>query len=292
MNASLGQIKAIIADVDGVMVGKQEGVNFPLPPKSIISSLEQISARGIPIVLCTAKFSYAIKGIAIQAKLNNPHITDGGALIIDWLDNTVIAQHPLDKDIMLEYLRACLKHNIYTEIYTTNGYYVQKSQLSDLTPKRTKLLQMEPHLVESLVDAARHNSVLKIISSSENGDDIPKLESNVRQFGDKLMYIWTQHPYITPHRLLIVTAPSVSKQHAAQQVMSYLDIPFEAVLGIGDSESDWNFMQLCGYVSTIGSSGGSLQHLAQSKGEGKYFFASSVDDNGMLEVLDHFKLLN
>lgn len=287
----MNQIKAIIADVDGVMVGKQEGVNFPLPPQKIIHSLQLLSAKNIPVILCTAKFGYAIKDIAIQAKLKNPHITDGGALIIDWLSNDVVAQYPLDQTVVLDYLRSCLKENIYTEIYTTQGYYVQESQRSALTPKRAKLLQMEPQLVTYILEAAQHNVVLKIISSSEGDDDMSKLENNARQFGDKLTYIWTQHPYITPHKLLVVTAPGVSKQHAAREVMDYLQIPFEAVLGVGDSESDWNFMQLCSYVATIGSDGGKLQNLARSKGGGKYFFAASVEDNGMLEVLDHFKLL-
>jgi HAD superfamily hydrolase (TIGR01484 family) len=285
------QIKAIVADVDGVMVGKKEGVNFPLPPQEIIRSLKQISARGIPIILCTAKFGYAIKDIAIQAKLSNPHITDGGALIIDWLDDVVVSQSPLNKDTMLEYIHTCLEQDIYTELYTADCYYIQKSQISELTVKRSKLLQMEPQIAESIFDVARHTAVIKIINSSEGSADMPTLESNADKFGNKLNYIWTQHPYITPHKLLIVTAPGVSKQHAAREVMSYLNISFESVLGVGDSESDWNFMQLCNYVATIGSSGGKLQHLAQSKGEDHYFFASSVEDNGMLEALEHFKLL-
>lgn len=284
-------IKAIIADVDGVMVGKKEGVNFPLPTQEITQALEHIAGRGIPVILCTAKFGHAIKDIAIHAKLNNPHITDGGALIINWLDHAVISQSPLNKDTVRGYVRACLEQDIYTELYTTDRYYVQKSQINDLTSKRSKLLQMEPQVVESILEAAELSAVIKIISSSKGSADVPALESNARTFGDQLTYIWTQHPYITPHKLLIITAPGVSKQHAARTVMERLNIPFESVLGVGDSESDWNFMQLCGYVATVGSSGGKLQQLAQSKGKNHYFFAASVDDNGMREALDHFKLL-
>lgn len=49
-------IKAIIADVDGVIVGNRRGVNFPLPNKVVMQKLKDLHKKGIPIVLCTEPF--------------------------------------------------------------------------------------------------------------------------------------------------------------------------------------------------------------------------------------------
>ncbi len=273
------------------MVGKQEGVNFPLPHQDVIAALKNVSAYGTPIVLCTAKFGHAIENIALQAELRNPHITDGGALIIDWLDDGVVAQYPLESTVVHSYTQSCLEFGIHTEIYTADTYYVQASQVSEFTHLRTKLLQAEPLIVTSLLDIAAQESVIKVINFSKGKDDMPKLESNIRRYGDKVTFVWSQNPFLAPRRGMVVTSPGVSKQHAAAEVMKRLKIPFEAVLGIGDSESDWNFMQLCGYVATVEEDSAALQQLAKSKGEGRYYFGSSVDDHGIIEILKHFKVI-
>ncbi len=287
----MSPIKAIIADVDGVMVGKQEGVNFPLPHQDVIRALKRLSASGVPIVLCTAKFGHAIKDIAVQANLNNPHITDGGALIIDWLDDKVVAQHNIDRATARDYVQACLDNDIYVELYTAEDYYIQGSQHSEFTLKRSKVLQMEPQLVDSLIKIADQHDTIKLISFSEGDADKTKLEDNARQFGDKIHYIWSSHPYLDPRKPIVITAPAVSKKQAAIDVAASLGVPQGSVLGIGDSEADWGFMQLCGYVATIGEDSRRLQELARSKGEGRYKISASVDDHGLLEALEYFGLV-
>src|SRR5471030_3245027 len=89
-------IKAIIADVDGVLVGKKNGFNFPLPSTQVIQGLLRVHNGGTPVVLCTAKFNYAVRAIIKKAKLTGPHITDGGALILDPISGTVLRKYVLE----------------------------------------------------------------------------------------------------------------------------------------------------------------------------------------------------
>lgn len=269
------------------MVGKQEGVNFPLPHIAVLRALERVSARGVPVVLCTAKFSSAIKQIVIQAKLHNPHITDGGAVVIDWIDDKVVSKHAIERATALTYVRSCMQQDIYTEVYTVGAHYIQSSQKSDFTEKRIKVIQTQPRVVNLLEDVVNEEEIIKIISFSDD-EDGSKLLSNIKQFGNKVNYIWSQHPYLDPRRIMVITAPGVSKRHGAQEVANYLGIPFDSILGIGDSEADWNFMQLCGLVATVGNDGGKLQELSKTKGEGNYYFARSVDEHGFIEALRHF----
>ena len=61
----MANIKLIILDVDGVIVGEKIGFNSPNPHPEVISKLKSIHEQGIPIVLCTAKPHFAIKSISI-----------------------------------------------------------------------------------------------------------------------------------------------------------------------------------------------------------------------------------
>ncbi len=283
-------IKAIIADVDGVMVGEQTGVNFPLPHKDVIKVLKRVSAAGIPIVLCTGKFNFAIKEIIRQANLDNPHITDGGALIINSSKNAVIKKHTINKQTVKEFTSACLAENIYLELYTPESYYVQAAQPRDFTLKRTELLQMEPTIVPSLMSLAGHEDIIKIMCFTDRKEGSGKVDTIIKRLGKRVNFIWSSHPYLEPIRPGIITAPGVSKAQAVKEVAQIINTPFTKILGIGDNKSDWNFMALCRYAGTVGNESKELKRLVKTKGEGNYFIAPSVDDHGFLEILDHFQV--
>lgn len=46
-------IKAIITDIDGIIVGKKQGVNFPLPNELVIQKLKELHNNGLAIILCS-----------------------------------------------------------------------------------------------------------------------------------------------------------------------------------------------------------------------------------------------
>jgi hypothetical protein len=47
---------------------------------------------------------------------------------------------------------------------------------------------------------------------------------------------------------------------------------------------------ICRYAATVGNESEELKNLVKTKGEGNYFYGSSVDEDGLLEVFDYFKL--
>lgn len=280
-------IKAIIADVDGVMVGKKEGFNFPLPHDSIIEALRKISDKGISVILCTAKFHVAIDEIIQQAQLSNPHITDAGALITDPLgEKKILKQKTIPKATIAQHL---LRTDVYTELYAANEYFVRADADPVFMAKRTKLLQMKPRLVDSLEAVNQSQDIIKVISYADSEATAPELEKEVQQLGQAISYIWSHHPFIMPKRPLVITAAGVSKEGAAKEVMQHLGISFQEVLGIGDSPADWGFMQLCGFSGVVGDNPRLIEHIQSSTNP--YYIADSVDNHGILEIFDHFGLL-
>jgi hydroxymethylpyrimidine pyrophosphatase-like HAD family hydrolase len=284
-------VKAIIADVDGVMVGKHKGINFPLPHKQEIDALKKVSSLGIPVILCTAKFNFAIKGIAQLAHLDNPHITDGGAVIMNFTDNTVIKKFPINRKIVEQYVRACLAQSIYTEIYTSDTYYIDSSQQDAFTVKRSHLLQQEPQVSASLYEISKTIETIKIVNFIETDEQRVLLDKIVTSCGSEIHFIWSHHPYLAPFRAGVMTAANVSKASASKELIKMMRLSFDSVLGIGDAASDWNFMQLCKYVATVGNESEELKQNARSRPSGEYFLAPDVDSHGLLDIFKHFKLL-
>lgn len=282
-------IKAVILDVDGVIVGKKSGFNFPLPNSKILEEFDRLSKKGLPLILCTAKYYPAIREIVKSANLSNPHITDGGALIIDLLTGKIISKELVDKIPEKQIVEIALHNDIYLEVYTVDNYYVQKSQIRELTQKRATLLQQEPVIVDSLMDIV-DKEIIKIIAFTKNEEEKGGFTKLFSPFDQKLNLLWSQHPFIAPSRLYIITSKKASKKLAAEKVIKDLNISFEEVLGVGDGLGDWEFMQLCKYAAAVGNAVDELKDLVKTKNQNGYIARDGVDDHGMLEILKHFSL--
>lgn len=283
-------IKAVILDVDGILVGNKAGINFPLPNKEVIKELKRVHAKKILIILCTTKFNFAVLNLIKQANLNNPHITDNGALIIDPINNRIIKKHVIAQNIVKNIIKNFLLNNIYLEIYTAAYFYIQKTQVSDFTLKRMNILQieMDPIIVHSLTSIAKQEEIIKIICFAKNVNDVVNIERTVNKFKNKLSFLWSFNEKIQPIKPGIITSGDASKSNAVREAVENLKLSFNDIIGIGDSASDWDFMKLCRYVGTLENGDNLVKELVKTKGGANYFIGPHVNNNGVVQVLKHF----
>ena len=286
----MSNIKAIILDIDGVIIGERIGYNSPNPHPEVISAMKKLQNSGIPIVLCTAKPSFAIQNIIKSADLNNFHITDGGGVVVDTLSKKILSKHIIPKDVVKDILYNLLAANVYTEIYTTSNYIIQKSQNGDFTSNHELVLQTLPSQVDSITDESENVEVVKIMPIARDLDDKVRVDEILKDFIPNVVVSWGVHPVILPLQFGIVTAPGISKKIAAEQIMNHLGISSKDVLAVGDSTSDWQYIESCGYKVSMGNGSKELKDLVSSSDHGKSFIAPSVEENGILEVFRHFGL--
>lgn len=283
-------IKAIILDVDGVIVGEKVGYNSPYPHPDVINRLKLIRQKGITISLCTAKPHYSIQKIINDAGLNNLHITNGGGVIIDPIDNVILKKHVIDLSDVTKVIKMYLENNIYTEFYTVDNYVIQKDQIAEITKTHTHILQKEPKIVDSLVNESEKNEIVKIMPIAINEEDKKRLTLLFEPFRNDLTLSWGIHPIALPHQFGIITAKGISKKQAALEIAQKENIKIEQMLGIGDSTSDWQFIEPCGFAGAMGNASEELKKLVLTKGEHYSFIGKSVDENGILDIFNNFKL--
>ena len=163
--------------------------------------------------------------------------------------------------------------------------------MSDITNKHTYILQREPIALSDIVQESTNYEITKIMPIARNPEDKKKVSEILERFSSQVSISWGVHPIALPLQFGIITGKGSSKKEGVEAVIKNLGISFEEVLGIGDSTSDWNFIQLCGYGATLENGTKELKQFLREKGEGKYYISNySVDENGILDIFKYFSL--
>lgn len=282
-------IKGIILDVDGVIVGEKIGFNSPNPHIDVINKLKEIRNKGISISLCTAKPHFSIGKIIKDAGLNNYHIADGGSVIINPIDNTIVKKHIIDKKKAEDILKMYIANNVYTEFYTIDNYFIQESQKCDITPKHIHILQDNPIILNNIANESIKYDVTKIMPIALDEKDQNRVTELFEKMETGLTLSWGIHPVANPLKFGIITAPGISKKQGAIEIANNMNVPLENILAVGDSTSDWQFIELCGYGAAMGNASEKLKEYVKTKQEGHFYIGRDVDENGIINILNYFE---
>lgn len=285
----MNHIKAIILDVDGVIVGEKIGYNSPYPHPDVLEKLKELGTKGIKVSLCTAKPHYSIERIIKNAHLDGVHITQGGGVLINPINNLVYKKYLVDQDTAKQVIKTYIDNNTYIEFYSLDDYFIQEDQVSELTKVHTHILQKEPVIVEDLAEEALKHEIVKIMPISRNEEDKQELIKIFEPFENRLTLSWGIHPIALPHLFGIITAPGISKKQAVAEIAEKEKINPSEILAVGDSVSDWQFMEQCGFKAAMGNAQEDLKKLVDIKKEFG-FIGGSVDENGILDIFSHFGL--
>jgi len=125
---------------------------------------------------------------------------------------------------------------------------------------------------------------------AKNEEDKKRLIDLFEPFKNDLTLSWGIHPVALPHLFGIITAKGISKKKAVLEIANNIKVKPKEMLGIGDSTSDWQFIETCGYGGAMGNASEELKKLVLSKGVEHSFIGKSVDENGILDILNYFSL--
>ena len=283
----MNKIKAIILDVDGVIVGKKAGFNSPYPSSEVIHKLKEIKKKGIYVILCSAKPYYSVKKIVDDAQLNNIQTALAGAILIDPLDQKIIKKHVIKNDIAADLVAKFIDNDIYTEIYTTENYYIQKEQKNELTDLHNFTLSLKPFIINSLIDQVKKSEIIKILPIVKTKQEREIVEQIFFGYKEKLMIGWGTHPGIEGYFFGNITTSGISKKQSVLEVANIYGIKAGEILGVGDSLTDWDFIGICGFAGAMGNATDDLKKLVLSKNKNGYI-GKSVDKNGILDIFQYF----
>lgn len=282
-------IKAVVLDIDGVVVGNKDGYNFPHPSKKVISALQQIHNSCIPVCFITGKPTItAIQNIKAVG-IDNPHIADGGGTIINPVRDEIISVSQVKYEV-LEELFELLPDTSYINPFSLYKYFLLKNRKNNFTDLYSKFLGNEPIFVDSLIDAVKGECITKVNVFAFDDIEKKKVTDSINKLSDKLDFIWTTNPHITPVQVMVVTPKGVSKQTGVKKLAEFLGVKKDEILGVGDTLHDWDFIQICGYKAAMGNAMQDLKDQINLDDE-RQIIGGHIDDDGLLDVFRYFKLI-
>lgn len=281
-------IKGVILDVDGVIIGGKPGVNFPLPHPKVIRALKKLKSEGLSVSFCSAKPGFALRKLIEATHLDGIHISNGGAEIIDHLNNIATEIYVIDSKTAKKFITEIRRHNLYVETYSVEGYAIETGTFAALTDINISILGVAPTEVTSLKRFVSEHETTKIMPAAYTAVDKQLITDIVAKFPD-LQLQWGGNPMYAPTLFGVVTKKGVTKKSGAQTIVKHTGGAFDHMLAVGDGMSDWDFMQMCKYVATVENADKSLKELVKSRGKYGYV-GPSVDENGILEIFSHFFL--
>lgn len=282
-------IKAIVLDIDGVIIGNLPGVNFPFPSKKVSEALRKIHGSGIPISFLTGKTTFAAWKNISKLGMDNPHIADGGAVIFNPIQNKIINKSVLGKKDIRKFLEK-MGSDFYLNFFTTRDYYLLDSSKNEYTNVYAKFIGKDPIIVGDFDDLIDEEEISKINISSFNKEQKDEINGVLKSLEKIINYSWSRGPNTGNIETAVVTSKNSSKKHGVKYLADYLKVDLENVLGVGDTLHDWDFIEICGYKGVMGNGTDELK-AKLNKSDKRHFIGGHINEDGIIDIFKKFNLI-
>jgi hydroxymethylpyrimidine pyrophosphatase-like HAD family hydrolase len=275
---------AFVIDVDGVVIGKKAGFNYPFPHPSVIASLRNACAEGCHVSLCTGRALFATIPIIEAASLDCLHIADGGAVIANPLTGEILHCAQLPKEQASALIKMLQLERIHVEAYTPSSYYIEQHQIGALSGKHAEILGHQPTLVDCLNDFVEQARLTKIFVIARDMAERGRVSCLIEYSFPELLVTWGPNPNALPAQYGWVTPRGVSKAEALRTISQHLAIPLKQFVAVGDTMADWEFMSLCGHAGAMGNADPELKELVGCRHLNGVILPD-VDNHGLVAIL-------
>lgn len=282
-------IKAVVLDVDGVIIGTLHGENFPNPSNKVSESLRKINTGGIPVSFLSAKTAFAVANNIKSTGIDSIHVSDGGAVLYNPIQNKILHELTVTTSDVRTILSS-VPPTTYVHIFTTEGCYMEKKYFdTPFTKRYAKIISRDPIAVDSLSRIADTERVTKINLYAMSDEERRSLNSTIKKLNVQVSLAWSSNPYLSGY-VGVITSKGVSKRSGVEALASEFGIGLNEILAVGDTAHDWDFISACGYKGIMGNATEELKAKANFDDEHTYL-GGHVDEDGVLDILRHFELI-
>ena len=281
MNMSHKQYKAILLDLDGVVV--KDGVSLPTP--RVVAAIARAQEWGVVVSLVTGRPLQRVRQIADILNITVPVVVEGGARIHDFgrqedlftnfIEPAVahaIAHFVLDRNLpaifsSLEHTYSTPAHIALRNIYQAGGGFNIREHIDT---------QYEP-----LAEPARLPPI--------TGIALYPLEEGMEEVWDVLSKFPSLHAVegesksFRGWRVITINDIHGTKQHGVMELGKIVGIDPHDMIGVGDQDVDYPLLMACGLKVAMGNAVQSLKDIAD-------YVAPSVEEDGLVDVIDKFLL--
>lgn len=246
------QYKALICDLDGTAIpNRRDG----MPSKAVFQAITK-ARKEIQVSVATSRPYFFAEPIVRALDLTGPSIFHNGARIIDVSTNSVLWEQLLGLPETLSSCKILEKSNTRVIVNDDGIDIIYNRDYKPHKPLTVFINDIDQkHSATLLKELAK----MKTISAHE-------------LMGYKANTVG-----------IVVSHISATKQHAIYELAKILDIETHAIIGIGDSQTDFPLLMACGLKVAMGNAVEDLKAIAD-------YIAPSVEKDGVADVINRFIL--
>lgn len=258
MKKSQNPIRLIAIDMDGTCLNDGKAV-----PKENIRAIKEACDQGLLVVPTTGRALHAYPLPIRRMKEIRYVITSNGARITDRQTGKDIRETTIPCRVAAEFLERLGPFTFGTSVQLA-GQCVDDSLI--LTAGRRVLYHGDYR--HSIL---RWHSLTRWLKKEAGKPDAPGVEKMNLIFltargRKKAMALLQEYPgfycAVFSSHYIEITAPGASKGEALQALCSYLSLPREQVMALGDSDNDVPMMQFAGYPVAMGNASPHVKEIA------------------------------
>ena len=275
-------IQLLASDLDGTVVYSNEITTKDL---EAVRNLKQMD---VEFVICTGK-TYAMTKDICNALEPVYGIFGNGTQIMSIQTGKEIIRNTIINTQVIECLEIAKKHNLHIHIYTDDKIIAQEN-LNYMAYRNYVLYkdQVEFEIVDSMETYIKEQkpNILKLILSGEKEllevkHEIEAKEKviaiQIKKYGEYIDKIVGKE-----YEYLDIVPKHVTKYQALIQLSTYLHMPMEEIMAIGDNINDIEMIKHAGIGVAIGGSYEEVQKVAS------YVTKNTVKTGGFAEAVSKF----
>lgn len=268
--AAAADIRLAFFDIDGTLLDSHGQIHPLLYP-----AIARLKNKGIKTAIASGRPYFAAHFLVEELDISDAGMFYAGAHLFDPLAQKTLLEIPLPVADTLAVIQAAQALDLYTEVYTPGGFYLQEQ--TEISCVHAAHLRVNPEL-DDLVAVVMRSSVSKLlvgVNRTVHGDKISVLEKQFPQLIFARAYL-TAYP---DWQFASVISGVATKQRAFEFLLRHHQIKPHQVIAFGDAESDMDFLQMAGIGVAMGNANENVKAVAD-------WVTKTADEAGVAYALD------
>ena len=244
LRAAAADIRLAFFDIDGTLLDSRGQIH-----PQLYSAIAHLKSKGIKTAIASGRPYFAARFLVEELGINDAGMFYTGAHLFDPGTQQTLLEVPLLNADALAVVQAAQKLDLYAEVYTPTGFYIQEQ--TEISRVHAEHLRVNPERDDLTAVVLRSNvsKLLVGVNRVAHGDKISVLEKQFPQLIFARAYLAAYPDW----QFASVISGAATKRRAFDFLLDHHQLKAHQVIAFGDAESDMDFLQMAGIGVAMGN---------------------------------------
>lgn len=269
-NPNRPAIKAAFFDIDGTLLGLDGNYSA-----AVKASIIRIKGLGVKTAIASGRPYFATEFLWAELGLTDVGVFCTGAQIYEPISQREYRAHVLPEATRRRLISALREADIYYELYTNKGFFVERNNAPDVLSVHAQHLRCQPRhcSFDEVADPA-----IKLLIGANLQTDSQILQELEAAFPE-CIFAYASLPAYPDWLFASIIDKGASKESAFKSLLEHHNLLAENVISFGDAQSDMAFLGMAGIGVAMGNATDAVKSIAD-------VVTAPVWDDGVALALD------